>query len=191
MQTPPTALINPFGVELDLEKGLMRQARNHLVRRASDMRGYYADGAALERLIAGNNNPAHYEVFEVPVPEDRGHLMFCISTLQPGLVGQEYFMTKGLYHSIPNTAEIYLCLRGEGFLLMKTSEGKCLAERMTRGRMVYVPPFWAHRSVNTGAAEPLVSFCVYPAEAGHNYGDIATEGFPKRIVARNGEPVLQ
>jgi glucose-6-phosphate isomerase len=63
---------------------------------------------------------------------------------------------------------------------------------MTRGRMVYVPPFWAHRSINTGNVEPLVSFCVYPAEAGHNYGDIATEGFPKRIVAgADGQPLIQ
>ena len=188
---PTTSFINPFGVELDLEKGLMPRAANHLVRRASDMRGYYADGAALEQIIAGMNDPVHYEVFEVPVPQEHGHLMFCISALQPGLVGQEYFMTKGHYHSIPNTAEVYLCLRGEGFMLMKTSDGKCLAEPMTRGRMVYVPPFWAHRSVNTGAGEPLISFCVYPAEAGHNYGDIATGGFPKRIVARDGKPVLQ
>jgi glucose-6-phosphate isomerase len=191
MPNPPTAFIHPFGVELDLEKGLMRQAANHWVRRASDMRGYYADGAALERLISGKNDPVHYEVFEVPVPNDPGHLMFCISTLQPGLVGREYFMTKGHYHSVPNTAEVYLCLRGEGFMLMKTADGKCVAEPMTRGRMVYVPPFWAHRSVNTGAGEPLISFCVYPAEAGHNYGDIATEGFPKRILAGNGGPVIQ
>jgi len=176
---------------MDLEKGLMHQPANHLVRRASDMRGYYADGVALEQIIAGQDNPVHYEVFEVPVPEEPGHLMFCISTLQPGLVGQEYFMTKGHYHAIPNTAEVYLCLRGEGFLLMKTADGQCVAERMTRGRMVYVPPFWAHRSVNTGASEPLVSFCVYPAEAGHNYGDIATGGFPKRIVAGYGGPSIQ
>jgi glucose-6-phosphate isomerase len=186
-----TSLINPFGVELDLEKGLMHRAQNHLVRRASDMRGYYADAAALDRLIAEKSNPVHYEVFEVPVPEEYGHLMFCVSTLQAGLVGQEYFMTKGHYHSVPNTAETYLCLRGEGYMLMKTSDGKCVAERMTRGRMVYVPPFWAHRSINTGVAEPLVSFCVYPAEAGHNYGDIATEGFPKRISSKNGQCVIE
>ena len=146
---------------------------------------------SLERLIAEKKNPVHYEVFEVPVPEDYGHLMYCISTLQPGLVGQEYFMTKGHYHSVPNTAEIYLCLRGEGYMVMKTSDGKCVAERMTRGRMVYVPPFWAHRSVNTGASEPLISFCVYPAEAGHNYGDIATEGFPKRVLWRNNQCVIE
>jgi glucose-6-phosphate isomerase len=52
--------------------------------------------------------------------------------------------------------------------------------------MVYVPPLWAHRSVNTGDAEPLVSFCVYPAHAGHNYGDIQTEGFPRRVFRREG-----
>ena len=191
MSTPETTFINPFGVELDLEQGLMLRARNHLVRRASDMRGYYADSAALERLIAEREDPVHYEVFEVPVPEERGHLMYCISTLQPGLVGEECFMTKGHYHSVPNTAEVYLCLRGEGYMVMKTSDGQFAAERMTRGRMVYVPPFWAHRSVNTGASEPLVSFCVYPADAGHNYGDIAQEGFPKRLFRRNGRCVIE
>lgn len=190
-QTRETPFIHPFAVELDLEKGLMHQAKNHLVRRASDMRGYYADEAALQRLIAEQSNPVHYEVFEVPVPETYGHLMYCISTLQPGLVGREYFMTKGHYHSVANTSEIYLCLRGEGYMVMKTQEGTFATQRMTRGRMVYVPPFWAHRSVNTSASEPLVSFCVYPAEAGHNYGDIAAQGFPKRIFARNGECVIE
>lgn len=191
MNTQKTTFIDPFGLELDLEQGLMCQARNHLVRRASDMRGYYADNAALEHLIAEHNDPVHYGVFEIPVPNERGHLMYCISTLQPGLVGEECFMTKGHYHSVPNTAEVYLCLRGEGYMVMKTSEGKFAAERMTRGRMVYVPPFWAHRSVNTGESEPLVSFCVYPAEAGHNYGDIAQEGFPKRIFRRHGQSVIE
>lgn len=186
-----TSFIQPFGVELDLEQGLMPAAKHHLVRRASDMRGYYAEENALEALIAAGQDPVHYEVFEVPVPEERGHLMYCISTLQAGRVGEECFMTKGHYHSVPNTAEVYLCLRGEGYMVMKTSDGQFVTERMTRGRMVYVPPFWAHRSVNTGTSEPLVSFCVYPAEAGHNYGDIATEGFPKRVFVRNGRCVIE
>jgi glucose-6-phosphate isomerase len=190
MGTSETAFINPFSVALDLEEGLMQGAKHHLVRRASDMRGYYVDEPALQRLIDVQQNPVHYEVFEVPVPEQFGHLMYCISTLQPGQVGQEYFMTKGHYHSVPNTAEIYLCLRGEGYMVMKTSDGQFATQRMTRGQMVYVPPFWAHRSVNIGTSEPLVSFCVYPAEAGHNYGDIAVQGFPKRLFSRNGECVV-
>jgi len=185
-----TTLLEPFGVDLDLEQGLMPGSKHRLVRRASDMRGYYADGAALERLIAAGQDPVHYEVFEVPVPEERGHLMYCISTLQPGLVGEECFMTKGHYHAVPNTAEVYLCLRGEGCLIMKAAESRFAIEPMTRGRMVYVPPFWAHRSINTSGTEPLVSFCVYPAEAGHNYGNIAQEGFPKRVFRRGGQCVI-
>ena len=144
-------------------------------------------------MIADEDDPLHYEVFEVPVPQEPGHLMYCISSLQPGTVGGECFMTKGHYHTKVNTAETYLCLRGEGYMLMKTPEGDCRYERFERGRMVYVPPFWGHRSINTGN-EPLVSWCVYPADAGHNYGDIEKEGFPKRVFIRGGavefEPAL-
>jgi glucose-6-phosphate isomerase len=71
-------------------------------------------------------------------------------------------------------------------MLMKTAEGECVWEQFLPGRLVYVPPYWAHRSVNTGA-EPLVSFCAYPGDAGHNYGDIEKEGFPVRIVKRGGK----
>ena len=100
-------------------------------------------------------------------------------------------MTKGHYHAIAATSEIYLCLRGEGYMVMKTANGRFAAERMLRGRMVYVPPDWAHRSVNTGAADPLVSFCVYPGDAGHNYGDIEKQGFPKRVFLRGGRCVIE
>jgi glucose-6-phosphate isomerase, archaeal len=177
--------LDPFSIELDLENGLFHNPKRHLVRRASDMRGYYRDPAALEHLIKECQDPVHYEVFELPVPEQRGHLMYCISSLQPGKVGGEFFMTKGHYHQVIDTAEVYLGLKGEGYLLMKTADGRCETQKISRGRMVYVPPCWAHRSINAGS-EPLVSFCVYPAEAGHNYGDIAADGFPKRIIEQNG-----
>jgi glucose-6-phosphate isomerase len=182
-------IMTPFGIEIDLETGAMPEATNHIKRRASDMRGYYQDAAALERLIA-KGDPLHYEVFEHPVPGAPGHLMYCISKLYPGTVGQECFMTKGHYHTISETAEIYLCLRGEGQMVMKTAAGRFDATPMRRGMMVYVPPLWAHRSVNTGN-EPLVSFCVYPADAGHNYGDIEAEGFPSRVLLIDGEVVIR
>lgn len=185
-----TSLIEPFTVQIDLDTGQMPGATNHLIRRASDMKGYYRDEAALQRLIHEHNNPLHYEVFEVPVPEEDGHLMYCISTLQPGRVGDECFMTKGHYHTRVNTAETYLCLRGTGYMLMKTADGQWRTQRMRRGLMVYAPPYWAHRSINTGD-EPLVSYCVYPADAGHNYGDIATEGFPRRVYIRHGREVIE
>jgi len=172
--------IDPFSIGIDLESGEMVNASNHLIRRASDMKGYYKDENALLALIKKENDPTHYEVFEYPVPEEYGHLMYCISKLQPGNINSEFFMTKGHYHSIIQTAEIYLCLKGEGYILLKTYEGRSEAVPMKRGQMVYVPPFWAHRSINTGHI-PLISFCIYQADAGHNYGDISIQGFPKRI----------
>lgn len=178
-----TVYFNPFCLGIDLETGSMPMATNHLIRRASDMKGYYINENALQELIKRNGDPIHYEVFEYPVPEEYGHLMYCISKLYRGKIGDEYFFTKGHYHTVQQTAEIYLCLKGEGYMLMKTSDKKCEVIRMERGQMIYVPPYWAHRSVNTGV-EPLVSFCVYPAEAGHNYGDIVEQGFPKRIVEK-------
>ncbi len=45
-------IVDPFGIDIDLADGAMREPDNHLVRRASDMHGYYADEAALEQLIA-------------------------------------------------------------------------------------------------------------------------------------------
>lgn len=183
-----TSFIQPFSVDIDLIEGAMPAATRRTARKASAMRGHYADGAAFERLVAAGD-PLHYEVFEVPVPEEYGHLMYCISKLQPGLVGDEYFMTKGHYHTVRQTGEIYLCLRGRGYMLMKTEDGKFHAEAMERGKMVYVPPYWAHRSVNTGS-EPLVSYCVYNAEAGHNYGDIETEGFVKRVMRGAAGPEI-
>lgn len=181
---PETTFIEPFGVSFDLAAGVMHDPKSHLVRRASDMRGYYGDQAALEHLIA-DDDPVHYEVFETPVPHEYGHLMYCISKLQPGLVGDECFMTKGHYHTAINTGEIYLALRGVGFMMMMTPDGLCRHEPFAPGRMVYVPPYWGHRSINTGS-EPLISFCVYPGDAGHNYGDIELEGFPKRVYCRHG-----
>ena len=185
----PTKLMTPFGVDIDLAEGVMQGPDRHLVRTASDMRGHYRDGAALERLIDAGD-PVHYEVFEKEIPEAYGHLLFCISKLQPGVVGDECFMTKGHYHTIAETAEIYWCIRGTGYMAMKTAGGRCVLERMVRSRLVYVPPYWAHRSINTGS-EPLISFCAYQADAGHNYGDIETEGFPKRVFLRAGKVVIQ
>ena len=182
--------MNPFTVTLDFAENVMHGADRHNVRRASVMRGYYRDAAALEKLIRDNNDPLHYETYEKHVPEEHGHLLFCVSKIQPGVVGEECFMTKGHYHTQAGTGEIYLCLQGEGSMAMKTKEGRFDAQRMERGSLVYVPPFWAHRSINTGE-EPLTMLAIWPADAGHNYGDIEQEGFPKRVFRRAGKVAIE
>jgi glucose-6-phosphate isomerase len=181
-------IMEPFAADLDLFEGIIADPTNHIFRKASSMRNYYADKEALEALI-NKGDPIHYEVFEKQVPAEYGHLTFGISKLYPGIVGREYFMTKGHYHAVIQTGEVYICLKGNGFLVMKTKNNDFSAIPMERGKIVYVPPYWAHRSVNTGS-EPLISFFVYNAESGHNYGDIETEGFPKKVMNINGKPAL-
>jgi glucose-6-phosphate isomerase len=178
-------LDKPFGVDFDLVHGIMKDPQVHTIRLASSMRGHYKDAKALEALVA-QGDPVHYEVFEMKIPQEVGQLQFCISKTYPGNVGGECFMTKGHYHAVAGTAETYLCLRGEGYMIMKLPTGESAVERFLPGRMVYVPPFWGHRTVNTGD-EPLISFCVYPGEAGHNYGDIEKQGFPLRVFKRAGK----
>ena len=41
----------------------------------------------------------------------------------PGKVGDEYFMTKGHFHTILETCEVYYTLSGQGAMLMETPEG--------------------------------------------------------------------
>ena len=72
---------------------------------------------------------------------------------------------------------------------METEEGRTSAVEMRPDVAVYVPVRWAHRSINIGD-EPLISFCVYPGDAGHDYGTIETEGFRKRIVEIDGKPAV-
>jgi glucose-6-phosphate isomerase len=96
-------------------------------------------------------------------------------------------MTKGHFHTVLDTAEVYYTLRGHGLMVMETPEGDSAVEELKPGSVLYVPPRWAHRSVNTGT-EDLVMFFVYPGNAGHDYGTIEQQGFRKVVVERNGQP---
>ena len=91
-------------------------------------------------------------------------------------------MTKGHFHTVIDTAEIYICLNGEGFMVMENPEGKTAVEPLSPGNVLYVSPGWAHRSVCTSRMEDLVLFFAYPGNAGHNYGTIEVKGFRKIIL---------
>ena len=128
--------------------------------------------------------------YDMGVPESAGDIAFGTSITYPGRVGDEYFMTKGHFHTILDTAETYYCLRGEGYMLMENPEGDWEARELRSGSAVYVPGRYAHRSVNTSPTEPLITFFAFRADAGHNYGAIETRGFRKRIVERAGLPQI-
>ena len=161
----------------------------HLVRSLSDLEGYFAAAAAF-RHLRESTNPVIYEVYEVRRPEVAGELLHGLSVVHSGVVGNEYFMTKGHYHIVRDAAELYYCLAGHGMLLMENEEGEWAMEELHPGRVVYVTPSWAHRSVNISDQEDLVTFFVYPGHAGHDYGAIAQKGFRKRVLRRNHGPEI-
>ena len=69
-------------------------------------------------------------------------------------------MTKGHFHSVLETAEVYYCMKGEGVMVMETLEGNWAVESLQPEKVLYVAPGWAHRSVNTSSDEDLVNtFC--------------------------------
>ena len=178
----------PFSDVIDRDSGTLASPDNVYERHLSAMADMYEDAdAARAALDAGD--PVIYKVYEKKIPELAGELQWCMSVTLPGKIGREYYMTKGHYHEVRDTAEIYLCVRGSGYMLMETEDGKTSAVEMRPDVAVYVPARWAHRSINTGD-EPLISFCVYPGDAGHDYGTIETEGFRKRIVEIDGHPVV-
>jgi len=154
-------------------------------RRLSAMAGMYSDRRAYDAAVA-NGDAVVYEFYDMGLPEDSTAIAFGTSITYPGRIGEEYFMTKGHFHTVLDTAEVYYCLRGNGYMLMESPEGDWEAQEFKPGVAVYIPPRFAHRSVNVSAAEALVTFFAFRGDAGHDYGTIETKGFRKLIVERNG-----
>jgi glucose-6-phosphate isomerase, archaeal len=177
---------HPFSVAVGPD-GTLKPATSTVERHLSQMRGMYHHPAAEEALLA-HGDPLIYSVYQHDVPEFAGELVVCTTVLEPGKVGEEYFMTKGHYHAQRDRAEVYYGLQGVGLLVLaKDSESATVP--ISPGTVAYVPPYWAHRTINTGA-EKFVFLAVYPGDAGHDYGTIETEGFPQVVLDREGDVAI-
>jgi glucose-6-phosphate isomerase, archaeal len=157
-------------------------------RKLKDLESVFSDK---EAYVALDPEQLVYEVESyLPVPTNtEGGLFYGITTINPGTVGNEYFMTKGHFHSIRNRAEMYFTISGEGMLILMDEKRNTHAERMTPGSVHYIHANIAHRTANIGDAD-LVFSAVWPADAGHDYDTIARHGFSKILVKQNGIPTL-
>jgi glucose-6-phosphate isomerase, archaeal len=177
----------PSTVDFDLVNGLS-QTKAPIQRNLSKMRGIFLDGDALEERVSREGDPLVYEFFDMGVPDSEKDVAYGTSITYPGKVGYEYFMTKGHFHSVIDTAEVYYCLRGHGYMMMETPEGEVEYREFLPGKAVYVPGRWAHRSINVHPSEPLITFFAFPGNAGHDYGTIESKGFRRLMVERDGKP---
>lgn len=171
----------PFSYTLPFPGGVPTRYDNHISRCLSSLRGQFLDQDAYETQLALGDDEV-YEVYEVRVPEEAGQLLMGVSIIHPGKVGDEFFMTKGHFHTVRETAEIYYCLKGEGLMVMETPEGETAVEPLTPGKVLYVAPRWGHRSICTSRQDDLVMFFAYPGNAGHDYETIEKRGFRKLAV---------
>lgn len=171
--TPPLA---PLAIRFDADALTLSPAGPTLTRRMSDLEGLFADQEAWERAASGEN-PVVYTVTSSPVPEVARELPQSITTILPGTTGGEFWMTKGHQHP-DHQGEIYLGLTGTGGLLMFDGETTAWID-MTPGTIGYIPPGWAHRSINVGD-DPYAFLAVYPGGAGHDYGWVLEHGLGER-----------
>lgn len=182
-------LITPFKTEVDFATGLLSRADYTIQRKLSDMTAMYADRDEAARILAEEGDRLIYEVQGVELPEEEGQIPHCTTRILPGAIGGEFHMTKGHYHAHREQGEVYFGLSGRGLLLLQTEAGGTSEIEMVAGSAAYVPPFWAHRTVNIGA-EDFVFFSVWEARAGHDYGTIERDGFRKLVVMWEGQPAV-
>jgi glucose-6-phosphate isomerase, archaeal len=184
----PSAVLPPH-VSLDWHQGaIVGKALSENFRTLQSLSGLFHDRAACAAM-----EPAR-EIYRVcswmPVsPGTEGGLFWGVTVLQPGKVGDEYFMTHGHFHANPRRAEYYATASGHGTLIRMDTDRRTWGEAMLPGSLHYICGENAHRAANTGNV-PLVFWACWGSDTGYDYGTIAERGFSARLVERDGRPIL-
>jgi glucose-6-phosphate isomerase len=180
----------PCSVTFETATGVIPQATAQYQKRLSDLRGLFLDPVALERRIREEADPVCYENYAFNQSQADGDIFFGTTIIYPGKVGFEYHLTRGHYHRKRNHAETYQALSGRGLVLFEREDGTMCTAELAPGKVTYVPPFWAHRSVNTSDL-PLVFLWTCSVEAGHDYESLRGRGMRQVVVERNGMPSVE
>jgi glucose-6-phosphate isomerase len=178
---------HPVTVDIDLSNGVFTPCMEYEPRRLSRLARMFHDQVAVEQAMQ-SGDPLIYEIRYYPFITDNSDMVLGTTRVQPGKIGDEYYMTKGHFHEVGNQPEIYHCVHGEGFLIMMTREGEFQISQWRAGSITHIPPQYAHRVINTGVT-PLVFVATFHAAAGHDYGFIEEKGFRYLILDKGGQPV--
>jgi glucose-6-phosphate isomerase, archaeal len=157
-------------------------------KKLGQLRGIFRDQNAWQTM---DSETVVYRVqWWEPIPQGtEGGLFWGTTTIEPGRVGDEYFMTRGHFHSVRDRGEYYCTVEGHGVLVLMSDDSSGRTERMSHGSLHYIPGGTAHRAVNTGNT-PLIFWASWPSDAGHDYDAIGAEGFGIRVLLRDEIPTL-
>lgn len=175
--------IAPSVHTIDPTTGALTAHTGRYQKYLSDLDGIYGDASAFKSALQESAKRIVYTVEDVRPAASAGDLIFGTTFMEPGRIGDEFFMTRGHIHATANRPETYYGESGEGLMLMEAPDGEVSILEIRPKIMVYVPPLWIHRSVNTGTTPLVMSFC-YPVDSGQDYEVIARSGgMAVRIVA--------
>ncbi|NKB51792.1 MAG: cupin domain-containing protein [Rhizobiaceae bacterium] len=174
----------PAEVLINSATGAVSPATGRYAKHLSELGGIFSNADAWSRTIREENDPLIYEVLEYK--QEGSDLFFGTTTMQPGKIGDEFYMTRGHFHEDRTKGEVYNTLSGQGLLLLEDRQGRSSTIEMREGSSAFIPPDWAHRSINCGPA-PLVFTWFCSVAAGHDYGQILQQGMRKLVIERNGE----
>jgi glucose-6-phosphate isomerase, archaeal len=157
-------------------------------RTIGGLAGYFRDESARQSL---DQDRLAYRVqaYEPMMEGERGAVCCATTFLEPGMIGDEYFLTRGHFHAREDCAELELTISGIGILVLMTADRRTRTEPMRAGSVHHVPPSTAHRVANTGH-EPLVFVSFWPSETGHDYRTIVERGFGARVRRIDGRPTV-
>ena len=178
----------PTSVSFIADTGVVPQSTSHYRRHLSELRGAFLDPDALERAIGDHRDPVCYENYGFNQNQAEGDLFFGTTIIYPGKVGREYYLTRGHYHRKRDRAETYQAVSGKGLVLFQRPDGETSVAELEPAKITYIPPYWAHRSVNT-SKEPLVFIWTCPVDAGHDYAALGEMDLV--VLERDGSPSVE
>lgn len=181
-------MLFPEGAKIDQTTGAVTPATGKYTKKLSTLRDLYAEPSLVDAFVAEHGDVDAYEVIEYR--KDGSDICFGTTIMAPGKIGSEYFLTRGHYHAKPDRGETYYTQSGQGLLLLHSRSGEVRVVEMRPGVCAFIPPEWAHRSVNTGKT-PLVFVWTCTIDAGHDYGEIAARGMRLRAFERDGRPTVE
>lgn len=180
---PPTLRVNLETAALSENSEIQE-----VVRTLADLKGIFKNENSRSSLPQATVAYRVQSFF--PVQEGTTGGLFWGSTfIEPGMIGDEYYMTKGHFHALRERTEIYIGVAGEGALILMDENGRTWCERMHPGSVHAIPGRVAHRVANIGS-KTLSFLACWPSDAGHDYETIAKDGFSARLRNVNGVPQL-
>jgi len=177
--------IQPFQLALDAQSFRSVAGARVMLRYLADVSDIFADQAEVHRRTA--ENPLIYEFVDLRDTLPGSALSFGLTTLYPGALGGEFYMTRGHFHAREQDGdEVYLGVSGSGLLQLQSRGGAGREMELKAGSLLYTPLAWAHRTINSGS-EPLVFFSIWPSSTAYDYAEITRRGgFPRRVMQGAG-----